>query len=55
MKIYEINLLINEVKIIQWIKEKQYNNIFEYFSKRFNSYNEAKKIFELKYSSILFL
>ena len=29
MKIYEMNLLINETKIIQCIKEKQYDIIFE--------------------------
>ena len=52
MKIYEMNLLINEAKITQCITEKQYDNIFEYFSKIFTSYNEAKEIFELKYSQI---
>ena len=52
MKIYEMNLLINEAKITQCITEKQYDNIFEYFSKIFTSYNETKEILELKYSQI---
>ena len=51
-KIFEMNVLINETKIFQCIKEKQYKSSFEYFSNIFSSYNETINVLEVKYSEI---
>ncbi len=54
-KVFELNIVINEKKIIDCIKAKQYNKeIFVYFYNIFKYFNNSKNIYilEFKYSEI---
>ena len=54
-KVFELYILINEKKIIECIKAKQYNNeIFNYFSNIFKYFDKAKNsdILQFKYSEV---
>ena len=53
-KVFELNILLCEKKIIECIKAKKYNESFDYFTKIFQSFNEANNFeyYEIKYTDI---
>lgn len=53
-KILELNIIINEKKIIDCIKQKKYTETFEYFSDIFKYFDNARNvdILEFKFSEI---
>ena len=53
-KVFELNILLSEKKIIECIKAKKYNESFDYFTKIFQSFNEANNFeyYETKYTDI---
>ena len=53
-KVFELNILLSEKKIIDCIKAKKYNESFDYFTKIFQSFNEANNFeyYEIKYNDI---
>ena len=56
-KIYELNIKINEILIINCIKEKKFENTFTYFKTIFDLVNKAqnKEFIELKFSKIFII
>ena len=53
-KVFELNIKLNEKKIIECIKAKLYKESFDFFLTIFDSFNKAKnsEYFEIKYNSI---
>ena len=53
-KVFELNILFNEKKIMECIKANQYENSLNFFLEIFGSFNKARNIeyFEIKYNDI---